>query len=407
MIKETEGTKITNYVYDGYAHVIRVYKDNDPTHKLASYAYDEKGMRIAKTLYKADYTIASTEYYIRDLSGNVLCTYSPKTVGTITTYTPNEYPMYGGSRIGRYVTAGAIYEYELTDHLGNVRVVFHKNASGAFDTDEGHDYYPFGLSLGNPRSFIGSSRYKHGFQGQYAEKDDETGHLHFDLRDYDPVIGRWMSPDPAGQYYSPYVGMGNNPSIMVDPDGGTDGSAPIPDPGGGRSYPQSYTLQDIIVNSNSNSNSGWAFGVEGSWAPPLHAWDVERTEFEKMMIMSDFLIVGQITSGAVKTSSIITKIASKYRLFQCKPCADKIIKVLKSMNIKGEVLEVTTNSNKGIHGNIWSDVAQQNISTNGTHKAVLVDGKVYDNINPLGVNYDSWVKDLFSPSGYKVTSVPF
>jgi RHS repeat-associated protein len=43
---------------------------------------------------------------------------------------------------------------------------------------------------------------------------------HFELREYDPIIGRWTSKDPAGQYYSPYVGMGNNPVSGTDPDGG-------------------------------------------------------------------------------------------------------------------------------------------------------------------------------------------
>ena len=36
---------------------------------------------------------------------------------------------------------------------------------------------------------------------------------------YDPVIGRWLSVDPARQFYSPYLGMGNNPIILVDSDG--------------------------------------------------------------------------------------------------------------------------------------------------------------------------------------------
>lgn len=33
-------------------------------------------------------------------------------------------------------------------------------------------------------------------------------------------MGRWLQKDPAGQYYSPYVGMGNNPVNRTDPDGG-------------------------------------------------------------------------------------------------------------------------------------------------------------------------------------------
>jgi hypothetical protein len=36
---------------------------------------------------------------------------------------------------------------------------------------------------------------------------------------YDSGKGRWFAPDPARQYWSPYVVMGNNPVSLVDPDG--------------------------------------------------------------------------------------------------------------------------------------------------------------------------------------------
>jgi hypothetical protein len=42
----------------------------------------------------------------------------------------------------------------------------------------------------------------------------------FQLRLWDGRIGRWLSPDPYGQYASPYLGMGNNPTVTIDPDGG-------------------------------------------------------------------------------------------------------------------------------------------------------------------------------------------
>ena len=40
------------------------------------------------------------------------------------------------------------------------------------------------------------------------------------MRQWDGRIGRWMSTDPKHQYASPYLGMGNNPINVVDPDGG-------------------------------------------------------------------------------------------------------------------------------------------------------------------------------------------
>jgi RHS repeat-associated protein len=61
--------------------------------------------------------------------------------------------------------------------------------------------------------------YRHGYQGNFSEKDKETGWNHFEAREYDPLIGRWLSVDPKRQYFSPYVSMGNNPISIYDPNG--------------------------------------------------------------------------------------------------------------------------------------------------------------------------------------------
>ena len=50
-------------------------------------------------------------------------------------------------------------------------------------------------------------------------KTPKTGWNAFEARQYDPVIGRWTSTDPAREFASPYVGMGNNPILYSDPDG--------------------------------------------------------------------------------------------------------------------------------------------------------------------------------------------
>jgi RHS repeat-associated protein len=36
---------------------------------------------------------------------------------------------------------------------------------------------------------------------------------------YDLELGRWFTPDPAEQFHNPYLAMGNNPVMYVDPDG--------------------------------------------------------------------------------------------------------------------------------------------------------------------------------------------
>jgi RHS repeat-associated protein len=82
----------------------------------------------------------------------------------------------------------------------------------------GGDYYPFGLPMDTRQG--NEERYRFGYQGQFAEMDSLTNWNTFELRMYDARFGRWLTPDPYGQFDSPYVGMGNNPVGGVDPDGG-------------------------------------------------------------------------------------------------------------------------------------------------------------------------------------------
>jgi len=85
----------------------------------------------------------------------------------------------------------------------------------------GSDFYPFGMPMEN-RSITRES-YRYGYQGQYSEMDSVTKWNAFELRMYDPSIGRWLSPDTYGQFASPYVGMGNLPHMGTDPTGGLFG----------------------------------------------------------------------------------------------------------------------------------------------------------------------------------------
>lgn len=80
------------------------------------------------------------------------------------------------------------------------------------------DYFSFGMPMAN-RQIVNGEPYRYGYQGQ--EVDPETGKPAFQLRLWDARIGRWLTTDPASQYHSPYMGMGNNPITQIDPDGGT------------------------------------------------------------------------------------------------------------------------------------------------------------------------------------------
>jgi RHS repeat-associated protein len=110
------------------------------------------------------------------------------------------------------------YNYELSDHLGNVRAVIRKAAPGStnpIDILSYADYFPFGWQIPGRNQ---QGDYRYAYQGQ--EKDPETGWEAFELRMYDGRVGRWMTTDPYSQYHSPYLAMGNRPVSGVDPDGG-------------------------------------------------------------------------------------------------------------------------------------------------------------------------------------------
>jgi RHS repeat-associated protein len=194
-----------------------VDKITNGTSIIVQYYYNERGQRIKKDSYDTNtFAYISSDYYVYDLAGNVISIYN-KTVSA-PSIVQKELPIYGTSRLGVYFKGTPdIRRYEITDHLGNVRGVIQYNGS-QYTLNSYTDFYPFGEKLTNRNYW---NYYRFLFQGQ--ELDPETGLENFSLRQWDGRIGRWLTVDPQGQYDSPYLGMGNNPISMVDPDGGWAG----------------------------------------------------------------------------------------------------------------------------------------------------------------------------------------
>lgn len=178
---------------------------------LVKFFYNERRQRIKKESYNTTtFALQNTTFYQLDLSGNTFAVYNLPSGGNITQL---ELPIYGLDRLGIYKKADGVSSYEIKDHLGNIRAVIEKE-SGLPAIKSYADYYPFGELLPNRNSL----NYRYAFQGQ--EKDSETQMEAFQLRLWDGRIGRWLSTDPYGQYASPYLGMGNNPVSLIDPNGG-------------------------------------------------------------------------------------------------------------------------------------------------------------------------------------------
>ncbi len=101
------------------------------------------------------------------------------------------------------------------------------------------------------------------------------------------------------------------------------------------------------------------------------------------------------TGKAKVLSSMLKAISEKYGWGECKPCAKEMSNAVSQAGESGTRLDVRAPGAQ----NIWSDNYGGNISTNGDHAAVEVDGKVYDNINGDGVPRAEWEADLHTPSG--------
>ena len=126
----------------------------------------------------------------------------------------------------------SLYEYNLTDHLGNLRLFFaDRNGDGEVDitgdpaTNEilqEHHYYPFGMAMegdwvNNP---VKGNRYR--YNGKELNEDFGLGWYDYGARWYDASIGRWNAVDPlAGSQasFSPYHYAFVNPIRFFDPTG--------------------------------------------------------------------------------------------------------------------------------------------------------------------------------------------
>jgi len=120
----------------------------------------------------------------------------------------------------RKTNNGLRYEYDLKDHLGNVRATFTKDLDndGSPDLQQADTYYPFGLKIAGMGEVNGPEN-KFTYNGKELEDEFGLNWYHYGARFLDPQLGRWHVPDPLDEFHSPYVYVGNNPIRLVDPDG--------------------------------------------------------------------------------------------------------------------------------------------------------------------------------------------
>ena len=113
-----------------------------------------------------------------------------------------------------------IFYYYDRDHLGNIRQVVKGSVSNTGNVVQSMDYYPFGAQFcdGSTDNNFQSRRYN----GKEFDKMHGLNTYDYGARQYNPVTARWDRVDPLCEKYysiSPYAYCGNNPIMLVDPDG--------------------------------------------------------------------------------------------------------------------------------------------------------------------------------------------
>ena len=171
------------------------------------YIYDAMGVKLRKTVSRG----ATTDY-----AGNFVYENS-----SLKFFNHSEgYTQPDGS-------GGFEYVYQYRDHLGNIRLNYadsdgNGTITASSEIIEENNYYPFGLKHKGYNNVINGTEHKWKYNGKELEESLGYDMYDFDMRHYDPAIGRWVVVDPLAEdmrRHSPYNFAFDNPIYFIDPDG--------------------------------------------------------------------------------------------------------------------------------------------------------------------------------------------
>lgn len=274
------------YAYYSDGLVKGVYANAAHTIPLTKYFYDVFGKEIKTEHYNGS-TVESVIWTFRDPNGKTISTYDG-------THQLTNRPVYGLKRLGYLETVTDPHvTYELKDHVENVRALVDETSKHMVAAS---NYYPFGMVI----SKLNAPDIKSGYQGEFTVKDQKIKKDKFQLRLWDSAIGRWISPDPKRQYSSPYLGMGNNPLSLIDPDGGAtstgiSNTSYAPEP----SDVQSFQMSNSLSSAGSRFHLGAGLVFESS---PNSSFDANWSTIQTGVIPAPAAAMGIYSVAMAQTA---------------------------------------------------------------------------------------------------------
>jgi RHS repeat-associated protein len=189
-----------------YNHLNLPAKITFGTGNTIAYIYNAAGQKLEKKVTDNG-VITQTKYFGGFQYKNNVLQYFPTAEGYVNNTSINATDNYN-------------YVFNYTDHLGNIRVSYKKNAQNVLEILEESNYYPFGLKHQGYNVDNNQPNYKYKYNGKELQDELQLNVYDMDARQYDPAIGRWMVHDPLVHHnQSPYSAFNGNPIYWSDPSG--------------------------------------------------------------------------------------------------------------------------------------------------------------------------------------------
>jgi RHS repeat-associated protein len=215
------GTTTTNYTYDANGNMttragntITYTAFNKPktiagASGTTTLTYDANFNRISKV------SASGTTSYVGKL-------YEKQVIGTFVTQ--SNYIYAGNNLVGVYITSSdglTNTRYFHTDYLGSVEVI--TGASGSVLQRLSYDAFGKRRNVNGTDATIITSLTTRGYTRH--EQDDEVGLVNMNAREYDPLLGRFITADTVipgmtnSQAFNRYSYVNNSPLSFTDPSG--------------------------------------------------------------------------------------------------------------------------------------------------------------------------------------------